>query len=117
MIKKIDILGLQLDNHTVREAMMQVEHYLNDDVLNTIENISMKTLLAAEEDPVVREAVETMDLTVISEKEIMQAAGLRRCSACRRQKKRILPLSFSGAWSAIGRACSFWERRARILPG
>ena len=35
-----------------------------------------ENVLAAKEDPVVREAVETMDLTVISEKEIMQAAGV-----------------------------------------
>lgn len=94
MIKKIDILGLQLDNHTVREAMMQVERYLNDDVLNTIENISMKTLLAAEEDPVVREAVETMDLTVISEKEIIQAAGVATMQRVQETKEKDFAVEF-----------------------
>ena len=28
MIKKVDILGIQLDNYTVREAIMCVERYL-----------------------------------------------------------------------------------------
>lgn len=28
MIKKVDILGVQLDNYTVREAIMCVERYL-----------------------------------------------------------------------------------------
>ena len=27
MLKKIDILGIEVDNYTVREAMMQVENY------------------------------------------------------------------------------------------
>lgn len=75
MIKKINILGIQLDNHTVREAIRQVETYLSNDMLNTIEKVSMKMLLAAETDPVVREAISTMDLTVIGEEEIIKAAG------------------------------------------
>ena len=28
MIKKIDIMGIGLDNYTVRESMRQVENYL-----------------------------------------------------------------------------------------
>lgn len=76
MIKKIDILGIQLDNHTVREAIRQVETYLSNDVLNTIEKVSMKMLLAAETDPVVREAISSMDLTVIGEEEIIKVAGV-----------------------------------------
>ena len=76
MIKKLDILGLQLDNYTVREAIMQVETYLSNNVLNTIESVSIKMLVEAESDPVIREALATMDLTVIGEKEIIQAAGI-----------------------------------------
>lgn len=77
MIKKIDILGVQLDNYTVREAIMQVETYLNDSVLNTIESISMQMLIVSEEDPVVKEVLSSLDLAVIGEKEIIQAAGAR----------------------------------------
>ena len=39
MLKKIDILGIEVDNYTVREAMMQVENYLDNTVMNTIETI------------------------------------------------------------------------------
>lgn len=73
MIKKIDVSGIQLDNYTVREAIMQVETYLSNDVLNTIESVSMKMLMEAETDSIVKEALSTMDLTVIGEKEILQA--------------------------------------------
>ena len=44
MIKKIEILGIQLDNYTVREAMLQAELFLDDKVMNIIEVITMETL-------------------------------------------------------------------------
>lgn len=76
MIKKIDIMGIHLDNYTVREAIRQVEAYLSDDALNIIECVSMQMLLEAENDPVVREVLNSLDLSVIGEKEILQAAGV-----------------------------------------
>ena len=48
MLKKIDILGIEVDNYTVREAMMQVENYLDNTVMNTIETIDMKMLELAD---------------------------------------------------------------------
>lgn len=75
MIKKIDIMGIQLDNYTVREAIRQVETYLSDNVLNTIESISMQMLLEAEQDSMVKEVLDSLDLSIIVEKEILQAAG------------------------------------------
>lgn len=76
MIKKIDVLGVQLDNYTVREAIMQVEVYLESSELNTIESISAKTLMNAQNDLVLREVIDALDLAIIGEKEIMQAAGI-----------------------------------------
>ena len=52
MIKKVDILGIQLDNYTVREAIMCVERYLSNNVLNTIESISLQMLIDSETNPV-----------------------------------------------------------------
>ena len=72
--KKIDIMGIGLDNYTVRESMRQVENYLSNDVLNTIENISMQMLIASETDPVVHNVISELDLSVIGEKEILKAA-------------------------------------------
>ncbi len=75
MIKKIDILGMQLDNYTVREAMMLVENYLSGDRLNTIEYVSAQMLLATEEDEVLKDVITSLDLAVISDREIIQVAG------------------------------------------
>lgn len=76
MIKKIEILGVRLDNYTVREAIRQVEGYLSDSALNTIERVSVQMLIESESDPVVRDVISSLDLAVIGEKEIMQAARI-----------------------------------------
>jgi N-acetylglucosaminyldiphosphoundecaprenol N-acetyl-beta-D-mannosaminyltransferase len=76
MTKKIDILGLQLDNYTVREAIHQVEIYLDNQELNTIEKVSAQMLIDSEQDPVLREVIASLDLAVIGDKEILQAVGI-----------------------------------------
>lgn len=76
MIKKVDILGIQLDNYTVREAIMRVETYLNNNELNVIESITAQMLLDSENDIKLKEVICSLDLAVIGEKEIIQAAGL-----------------------------------------
>ena len=73
MIKKVDILGIQLDNYTVREAIMCVERYLSNNVLNTIESISLQMLIDSETNPVLKEVMSSLDLAIIGEKEIIQA--------------------------------------------
>lgn len=76
MIKKIDLLGLQLDNYTVREALMQVDKYMDSDTLNVIEQISMQMLIDEEQSCELRKAMPLLNLTIIGEKEILQAAGI-----------------------------------------
>lgn len=74
MIKKLEILGMALDNYTVKEAMQKVEGFLNNPVMNTIETISMETLVKAQEEEELKECIEHLDLTIISDKEILKAA-------------------------------------------
>ena len=93
MIKKVDILGIQLDNYTVREAIMCVERYLSNNVLNTIESISLQMLIDSETNPVLKEVMSSLDLAIIGEKEIIQQ-GLNLCSESGKQKKTIFILNF-----------------------
>ena len=65
MLKKLDILGLELDNYTVREAMFNVETYLNNDVMNTVETISMRMIEQAGGDEVMHNCLQELDLAVI----------------------------------------------------
>lgn len=74
MNSKIEILGIRLDNYTVREAMLLVEGYLDHTVMNTIETISIETLVRAKKDDLLKECIESLDLTIVDEKEILLAA-------------------------------------------
>lgn len=74
MVKKLEILGMALDNYTVQEAMRHVEGFLGNDMMNTVETISMDTLVRAQEDEELKECIKSLDLTVVSDKEILKAA-------------------------------------------
>ncbi|MEG0806079.1 MAG: WecB/TagA/CpsF family glycosyltransferase [Lachnospiraceae bacterium] len=76
MIKKIELLGTEIDNYSVRESMLLVETYLNNNVMNTIESISMKMLVGAGENPKIKEAIESLDLALPGEKDILFAADV-----------------------------------------
>ena len=55
---------------------MQVENYLDNTIMNTIETIDMKMLELAGQDETVRACIEQLDLAVIGEKEILIAADV-----------------------------------------
>lgn len=86
MIKKIEILGMQLDNYTVREAMLQVEEYLNNTVMNTIEAVSMEMLVKSQTDEALKECIAGLDLAIIIDKEILKAAGV---NSAQRMKETV----------------------------
>lgn len=76
MVKKIDILGINLDNYTVREAMLKIEICWNNTIMSTVETISMDTLVKAQSDELVKNCIESLDLAIICDKEILKAAGI-----------------------------------------
>lgn len=75
MIKTINVAGIELDNYTVRETIMSVEKEMSDNAFHTIEEVNMDTLMMAGTDSVIREALETVEHTVIAEKGILDAVG------------------------------------------
>ena len=50
MNKKINVLGVELDNYTVDEALEIVHEYMQNDRLNTIGIVTMQMLMLAGED-------------------------------------------------------------------
>jgi len=75
MIKKIDIAGIELDNYTVREAIMNVEKMLGNNVFNTLEEVSMDTIMLAETNEKVKSVLASLDYTIIAETGILDAVG------------------------------------------
>lgn len=75
MIKKIDILGMHVDNYTVRESILQLDTYMNSSILNIVETVTMEQIILAGENPKVRDCIEQADLSVIGEREILAETG------------------------------------------
>lgn len=86
MIKRIEVLGIELDNYTVREAIRQVEVFLEDQMLNTIECVTMQMLMDARTDSVLKETLSALSLTVVGEKQILQAMGIHDAQRLREVK-------------------------------
>lgn len=104
MIKKIEILGIQLDNYTVREEVMLVESYLTDDMLNAVEHISMQMLLDAEMDSTLKNVISALSLAVIADKEILQAAGAGTMQQIREIEENDFFTEFFGRIERNGRS-------------
>ncbi len=83
MIKKLEILGMSLDNYTVREAMLQIEVFWNNTMISAVENISMETLVKTQTDELLKTCIENLDLAIICDKEILKAAGVKSAQRVR----------------------------------
>lgn len=94
MIKRVEVLGIQLDNYTVREALGQVEAFLENQVISTVEYISMQMLMDAQEDAVLREVLSALDLSIIGEKQILQAIGISDSQRIREIKENEFLFEF-----------------------
>lgn len=66
---------MKLDNYTVREAMLQTEVFLKNTIMNTVLTISMETLVKTQTDELLKKCIESLDLAIIRDKEILKAAG------------------------------------------
>ena len=103
MVKKLEILGMELDNYTVREAMFQIEGFLATTIMNTVEAISMEMLVKAQADSLLRECIESLDLAIISDKEILKAAGEASPQRMRETVESAFLKEFLGRASRNGR--------------
>ena len=75
MIKEITVAGIKLNSYTAMENLMQIGKRLDNNVFTTVEDIYMSTLLLAKEDEEVKETIEALDVTVIAENGVWDAAG------------------------------------------
>lgn len=76
MVKKIRLLGMVIDNFSLREEVQQGEEFYNRSELNIIRTISMKMLGLAADNRAVREGIAQADLLVVGDEEILTEAGI-----------------------------------------
>lgn len=76
MVKKIRLFGMEIDNFSLREEILQGEDFYNKTELNVIRTISMNMLSMAAENQIVRDAIAKADLLVVGDREILLEAGI-----------------------------------------
>ncbi len=75
-MRQMQVLGVELQDYTVREAMRKTEEFLRDQKMNTIAYITTRGLMAAEESPELKAFLSGLDLTVAADSDILRAAGI-----------------------------------------
>lgn len=76
MAKKIEVMNVELDNCSARETMILMEAFLDNSVLNTIEEVTRPMIVSATEDAEVKECIDSLDLAIPGDRGILAEAGL-----------------------------------------
>ncbi|MDO5423603.1 MAG: WecB/TagA/CpsF family glycosyltransferase [Eubacteriales bacterium] len=76
MSEKIEILGIRLDSMSTQEALEKARGFLEGDALRIIGMVTSGVLLATEESEEYRQQIEQLNLSVIREREVLEAAGI-----------------------------------------
>ena len=76
MQEKIQVLEVELDNCSAKEAMKRVVEYVNMERMNVVEMVTMNTLARFQESEEDAKLFESFDLVLPSDRGILQAADI-----------------------------------------
>ena len=112
-MRKMEVLGITMQDLTLRESMKKVEQFLKEGKVCTVALITMKGLIIAQDSPAINEWMSSLDMTVPIDADILRAANINHHSRIRdveddafiveflkkmvRQRKKIYLLSQSEA--------------------
>lgn len=77
MNEKIQVLGIEIDNFSAKDAVKRIVTYMGTEPVNVIEMVTMNTLGKFQEDEEASTLFQTFDLALASDKGILQAAGMK----------------------------------------
>lgn len=75
-MQTINVLGVTLQNYSLREALVQTDSFLRNGALNTIVNLSAGMLMEAGRNEDYKEFLEGADMTVLDDRQTRVALGL-----------------------------------------
>lgn len=75
-MRHMHVLGVELQDYSVREAMRKTDYFLRDNKVSTIAYITMRGLMDAEQSPELTAFLSRIDLTVAADSDILKAAGI-----------------------------------------
>lgn len=76
MDKKMNVLNVQLDDYTAKEAMKAVMEYMQTETINTVEIVSADILMRAAQATALKENIEKLDMVLAGDEAILEAAGI-----------------------------------------
>lgn len=75
-MKEISVLGIKMNDMSLREALREVDEYLESFRLNTICFLNTELLMKSKDDLSLRNAIQSMDMIVAGSAEILTAGGI-----------------------------------------
>lgn len=75
-MREISVLGVEVEDHSLREALRLSQTYFENGILNTICYLDTDLLMRAKDDEEVKKAVQEMDLNIPGSVEILKAGGV-----------------------------------------
>jgi len=75
-MRHMQVLGVELQDYTVREAMRKADAFMRENKVSTIAYITTRGLMAAEESEDLKLFLSNIDLTVAADSDILRAAGI-----------------------------------------
>ena len=76
MSEKINVLDVQLDNCTAKDAMKIITEYMQTEELNTVDIVTVNTLMRATQIEGMKEELEKLDLLLPGDMAILEAAKI-----------------------------------------
>ncbi|MBQ4559481.1 MAG: WecB/TagA/CpsF family glycosyltransferase [Tyzzerella sp.] len=75
MDEKIQVLDLQIDNLTAKDAVKRVVSYMETELVNVVEMVTMNTLAKFQQEEMAKELFDSFDIALASDKGMLEAAG------------------------------------------
>lgn len=77
MNEKIQVLDLEIDNLTAKDAVKRVVSYMETEPVSVVEMVTMNTLGKFQQDETAKELFGSFDIALASDKGILEAAGVK----------------------------------------
>ena len=75
MKSRVNVLEIELNNNTAKEAMQKVMEYMQTEPMNIVEIISANTLVKSKEDENLKDNIAQADLVLAGEQAVLEVAG------------------------------------------
>ncbi len=75
-MQEIELLGVSIKDRRLRESLEVAQSFLDDGILEVVSYISMENLMHAAEDGAQKQWLESLDMTLSADEEILRAAGI-----------------------------------------